>query len=156
MFLYAVSSFIFTCDVSSSGCKFNHPSPAAAVASPARAPAPAPAPNAASVASAAQAPPKSLFNPTAGQTRFDPAIPRDQFRNCLGQLYDLSPDGAFRGNRIAVYQAYTGENFTFNEPKAALEKKGFAVVLWREKLPPVDEFRKTLDTCCQLWLLSGA
>jgi hypothetical protein len=55
-----------------------------------------------------------------------------------------------------VYQAYTGENFTFAEPKAALEKKGFEVVLWREKLPPVGDFAKTLDTCCQLWLLSGA
>ena len=78
-----------------------------------------------------------------------------KFRNVVGPQYDLSPDGAFHGNRIAVYQAYIGENFTFAEPKAALEKKGFTVVLWHGTLPPVDEFTKTLDTCCQLWVLSG-
>lgn len=44
-----------------------------------------------------------VFNPIAGQTRFDKSIPRDQFRNVVGQQYDLSPDGVFCGNKIAVY-----------------------------------------------------
>jgi uncharacterized protein YegL len=44
-----------------------------------------------------------VFNPIAGQTRFDKSIPRDQFRNVVGQQYDLSPDGVFCGNKVAVY-----------------------------------------------------
>lgn len=97
-----------------------------------------------------------VFNPTAGQTRFDKSIPRDQFRNVVGAQFDLSPDGAFCGNKIAVYQAYIGDNFTFQEPKEALEKKGFEVVLWHGQLPSVEEFCSTLGQCCQLWLISGA
>ncbi len=94
-------------------------------------------------------------NATAGQTRFDKSLLRDQFQNVSGTQYDLAPDGAFRGNTIAVWQAYTGEGFTFQEPKNALEKKGFEVVHWHGKLPSVEEFKTTLERCCQLWLLSG-
>jgi len=97
-----------------------------------------------------------VFNASAGRTRFDKSLPRDQFHNVVGVQYDLSPDGAFCGNKIAVYQAYIGENFTFEEPKQALEKKGFEVVLWHGRLPSVEEFTATLGQCCQLWLVSGA
>ena len=76
-------------------------------------------------------------NASAGQTHFDKSLSRDQFQNVAGTQFDLSPDGAFRGNKIAVYQAYIGEGFTFQEPKQALEKKGFEVVLWHGRLPPV-------------------
>lgn len=96
-----------------------------------------------------------VFNATAGQTRFDKSLPRDQFRNVVGVEFDLSPDGAFSGNKIAVYQAYIGENFTFQEPKQALEQKGFEVVLWHGQLPSLEDFSKTLGQCCQLWLISG-
>jgi len=97
----------------------------------------------------------SVFNPVAGQTRFDQSVARDQFQNVVGSQFDLSPDGAFNGHIIAVYTAYTGGDYTFNESKAALEKKGFTVVLWYGQLPPVDQFRSTLEKCCQLWLISG-
>jgi hypothetical protein len=97
----------------------------------------------------------SLFNTAAGKTRFDASVARDEYHNVVGSQYDLSPDGAFNGHTIAVYQAYTGEGFTFQEPKAALEKKGFTVILWHGQLPPVHEFQSALDSSCQLWLISG-
>ena len=60
---------------------------------PGPAPAPAPAParqvNPGPAPAPAPAPPPafSLFNPTAGQTKFDKSIPRDVFHNVVGSQY---------------------------------------------------------------------
>ena len=90
----------------------------------------------------------------AGVTRFHKSTPRDKFGNVAGPEYDLSPDGTFRGQTILVIQLYTGE-FTFAEPKAALERKGFTVDL-HTSLPDLKTFCKALDKSCQLWVVSGS
>ena len=90
----------------------------------------------------------------AGVTRFHKSIPRDQFGNVAGPEYDLSPDGTFRGQTILVMQLYTGEGFTFAEPKAALERKGFTVDV-RTSLPELKTFCTVLSSSCQLWVVSG-
>jgi hypothetical protein len=92
----------------------------------------------------------------AGVTRFHKSIPRDQFGNVAGPEYDLSPDGTFRDppQTILVMQLYTGEGFTFAEPKAALERKGFTVDV-RTSLPELKTFCTVLSSSCQLWVVSG-
>lgn len=98
-----------------------------------------------------------IYGRFAGQTRFDRAAHRDRFGNVAGQEYDLSPDGAFRGDRILIMQFYTGEGFTFAEPKAELEKKGFSVTLLSEGFPTTAAaMRRLLADKCQLWIVSGA
>lgn len=76
------------------------------------------------------------------------------FGNVAGPEYDLSPDGKFKGQTISVLQLYTGEGLDFMKPKAAPERKGFAVNIWTT-LPPVDEFVSGLKRSCQLWVISG-
>ena len=91
----------------------------------------------------------------SGRGKFDKSVPRDRFGNVAGPEYDLSPDGTFKGQQVAVLQLYTGEGFSFASPKAALEKKGFAVQIWTA-LPPVAEFVAGIKRACQLWVISGA
>src|SRR6516225_6126658 len=45
----------------------------------------------------------------------------DRFGNVAGNQYDLARDGAFDGETVAVIQLYTGENFDFQLPTAALK-----------------------------------
>ena len=85
----------------------------------------------------------------------DGPIKRDVHGNIEGAEFDLSPDGAFRGIKIAVYQAFVCGGFMLEEFKQALEKKGFELVLWQGALPSLEEFCNTLDQCSQLWLISS-
>ena len=91
----------------------------------------------------------------AGKNAFAKSVPRDRFGNVQGPEYDLSPDGKFKGQSIAVLQLYTGEGFTFGSPTAALERKGFEVIRWTA-MPDVATFRKALFKVCQLWIVSGS
>ena len=90
----------------------------------------------------------------AGKTKFDKTIHRDKFNNVVGPEYDLSPDNAFKGQRIVILQLYSEASFTFAKPKLALERKGFIVDIYKY-LPSVKEFTKILKKACQLWVISN-
>ena len=97
--------------------------------------------------------PPGLYGEHAGQTQFAVSIERDTFGNVAGSKYDLSPDGTFSGETIAVLQLYTGEGFTFAEPSAAFERKGFDVLRWTS-VPTLAAFETGLKKSCQLWIIS--
>ncbi len=80
---------------------------------------------------------------------------RDGFGNASGNQYDLAVDGAFEGQTIVVLQLYTGENFDFEKPKAALKEKGFSVYRYSNQPPSPEELKKSLDKACQFWLISS-
>ena len=80
---------------------------------------------------------------------------RDGFGNASGNQYDLAVDGAFEGQTIVVLQLYTGENFDFEKPKAALKEKGFSVYRYSNQPPSAQELKKSLDKACQFWLISS-
>ena len=97
--------------------------------------------------------PLGLYGEHAGQTQFAVSIQRDTFGNVAGSEYDLSPDGTFSGETIAILQLYTGEGFTFAEPTAALKRKGFEVLRWTS-IPALAAFEAGLKQSCQLWIIS--
>ncbi len=98
------------------------------------------------------------YNKIAGYNDLDESdnkqVVRDRYGNLIGATYDLCPDYAFKGDNIAVLHLYTGEGFDFNLPKAALEKKGFSLIIWRNSPPPIEEFKQVLDKSSQLWIVS--
>jgi hypothetical protein len=96
-----------------------------------------------------------VYGQHAGRTKFDKSVKRDTFGNVDGPEYDLSPDGTFAGQNIAVLQLYSGEGFTFAAPRAALQRKGFTVHIWTA-MPSVAEFEAQLRHSCQLWVISGS
>lgn len=83
-----------------------------------------------------------------------PGAVRDKYGNPGGSQYDLIKDNAFSGYTIAVLHLYTGEGFNFKLPEAALKEKGFKIHRWT-RTPRIKEFEKTLDTACQLWVISS-
>ncbi len=95
-----------------------------------------------------------VFTDAAGKVNIK-GVQTDAFGNPLGNEFDLAKDGAFKGYSIAVLHLYTGEGFDFSKPLAALKEKGFDVVRWADAAPPVDDFRKDLRKCCQLWVISN-
>jgi hypothetical protein len=81
----------------------------------------------------------------------------DRYGNASGTNYDLAVDGAFEGQTVAVIHLYTGmggENFDFEDPKAALKQKGFSVYRWVGAAPKPDELRKKLKKASQLWVIA--
>ncbi len=82
--------------------------------------------------------------------------PADDYGNAQGNQYDLVVDGAFEGQTVAVLHFYTGENFDFSLPKAALAEKGFSVYRWQNQAPSPEELAKALEKANQLWIISGA
>ncbi|MBI3240152.1 MAG: hypothetical protein HYZ43_15110 [Flavobacteriia bacterium] len=79
----------------------------------------------------------------------------DNFGNASGNQYDLAVDGAFEGQTIVVLQFYTGENFDFEKPKAALKEKGFSVYRFSNAAPSPKELEEALSKACQLWVISS-
>lgn len=79
---------------------------------------------------------------------------RDNYGNAAGNEYDLAVDGAFEGQTIVVLHFYTGENFDFSLPKAALAEKGFSVYRFMNAAPEPKELKEALDKACQLWIIS--
>jgi hypothetical protein len=94
-----------------------------------------------------------VFTDAAGKVNIT-GVQTDTFGNPLGNEFDLAKDGAFKGYSIAVLHLYTGEGFDFSKPQAALKEKGFDIVRWADAAPPLDEFRRELWRCCQLWVIS--
>jgi len=80
---------------------------------------------------------------------------KDNFGNLLGNEYDLAKDNAFKGKNIAVLHLYTGEGFDFSLPTKALKEKGFSITRWQNSPPSIDEFKSTLATSSQLWVISS-
>lgn len=80
----------------------------------------------------------------------------DKYGNAESNQYDLAVDGAFIGNTIAVLHFYTGENFNFEKPKAALAEKGFGVYRWLNYPPSPEELRSKLQEANQLWIISNS
>src|SRR3990167_5940310 len=75
----------------------------------------------------------------------------DNFGNASGNQYDLAVDG----QTIVVLQFYTGENFDFEKPKAALKEKGFSVYRFSNAAPSPKELEEALSKACQLWVISS-
>lgn len=80
---------------------------------------------------------------------------KDHHGNSQGNQYDLAVDGAFDGQTVAVLHLYTGEEFDFALPKAALAEKGFSVYRWLNEPPSPEELEKKLEKACQLWIISS-
>lgn len=80
---------------------------------------------------------------------------KDNYGNASGNQYDLAVDGAFEGQTIVVLHLYTGENFDFEKPKAALKEKGFSVYRYINQPPSPEELEKSLAKACQLWVISN-
>lgn len=78
----------------------------------------------------------------------------DGHGNAAGNQYDLAVDGAFEGQTIVVLHFYTGENFDFEKPKAALKEKGFSVYRYINNPPSPEELEAALGKACQLWVIS--
>ena len=100
----------------------------------------------------------TYYNKIAGKNDVDQSekkeINRDQYGNLNGASYDLCPNDAFKGETIAVLHLYTS-GFDFSLPKAALEQKGFSLIIWRNTPPDIQEFRQALKKSCQLWIISN-
>ena len=112
------------------------------------------------------------YTPVAGKSRQEGTVRRDRFGNADGPAYDLGKDGAFRGQKIAVLQLYTGhpsvlgslfgrsglfvEDFDFKAPRAALAEKGFTLIHHRDTPPPPEVLEQQLEQASQLWLISDA
>lgn len=94
--------------------------------------------------------PKNPFN----NSRARRAANMDKYGNPEGPDFDLVKDGAFKGLQIAVLHLYTGEDFHFDLPAAALAEKGFTVKRWENSPPSAGELQKTLKQSCQLWIIS--
>lgn len=77
---------------------------------------------------------------------------RDGFGNAAGSTFDLAVDGAFEGQTVAVIQLY---DFSFEDARAALKQKGFAVYRWSNTAPSPEELEEKLAKACQLWIISG-
>ncbi len=78
----------------------------------------------------------------------------DGFGNAKGNQYDLAVDGAFKGQTVVVLHFYTGENFDFELPKAALAEKGFSVYRFSNAAPTPEVLEEALSKACQLWVIS--
>lgn len=81
---------------------------------------------------------------------------KDNFGNATGNEFDLAVDGAFEGQTIVVLHFYTGENFDFEKPKAALKEKGFSVYRYINNPPTPKELEIALSKACQLWVISSS
>lgn len=79
---------------------------------------------------------------------------KDNYGNATGNQFDLAIDGAFEGQTIVVLHLYTGENFDFEKPKAALKEKGFSVYRYMNQPPSPTELEEALSKACQLWVIS--
>ena len=78
----------------------------------------------------------------------------DRYGNAEGNQYDLAVDGAFEGETITVLHFYTGGNFDFSLPQAALKEKGFSVYRYINAPPTPEKLKEALDKSCQLWIIS--
>lgn len=83
-------------------------------------------------------------------------VDKDGYGNAQGTQYDLAPDGAFEGQTVLVLHLYTGEGFDFENPRKALEEKGFSVVRYKDYPPSPEQLKADLDKACQLWIISDA
>ena len=84
-----------------------------------------------------------------------PGATKDSFGNPSGSEFDLAQDGAFEGYTIIVLNLVS-QYCTLNQPQAALEKKGFKLIEYKEP-PAVDDLKRILRTPnSQLWVISGA
>ncbi len=78
-------------------------------------------------------------------------VKRDSFGNASDSKYDLAVDGAFEGQTIVVLQLYP---FSFEEPRKALEKKGFSVYRFNGLTSP-EKLEEALGKANQFWLISS-
>jgi hypothetical protein len=104
--------------------------------------------------------PVERMNKSTGQTEItyeERAVEdKDNYGNAAGNQYDLAIDGAFEGQTIVVLHFYTGENFDFEKPKAALKEKGFSVYRYSNAAPTPEDLEIALSKACQLWVISSS
>ena len=77
--------------------------------------------------------------------------PRDAHGNAAGSTYDLAVDGAFSGQTVLVIDLY-GQDFS--HPTAAVGRKGFSVVRYRE-VPSLEVLEAGLKKANQFWILAS-
>ena len=97
---------------------------------------------------------RSPYTMNAGKTTIR-GVPTDRHGNATGNQWDLAQDGGFLGHSIVVLHLYTKEDFDFAKPTAALKKKGFKVIRFENKPPPLNEFKSVLAQASQLWVISS-
>jgi len=99
-------------------------------------------------------PPKALvFSEHAGEGAI--AGEADKFGNVKGDIGDLVRDGTFKGQTVVVLKLIHETACTFNEAKAALEKKGLTVKVYDAgNLPDATALDKMLQDANQCWVIS--
>lgn len=107
--------------------------------------------------------PKSVARDADGAVQYDRSgdtiyrtVAKDEYGNAQGEQYDLAAEGAFEGQTILVLHLYTGEGFDFSYPEGALRDKGFSIVRYENHPPSPEQFKRDLDSACQLWIISDA
>ena len=96
--------------------------------------------------------PAKRVEETPNAERGSPTIKRDKHGNAGGPQFDLAYDGAFEGQTIVVmFLVPWGD---FNNAKAALETKGFKVVVVRD-VPKPKTLKGLLAKTNQFWLVSS-
>lgn len=94
---------------------------------------------------------RTPYTKWAGMSNIPEAI-KDKYGNPQGSQYDLVEDGSFQGYKIVVLNLC--DECYFDQPKIALEKKGFEVVEY-VTLPPIFSLMLALRSDkSQLWIIS--
>lgn len=87
------------------------------------------------------------------QERVAAMAERDQFGNLIGNKFDLVADGMICGTIVALIRyAYKGQENVHDKAFAALQKKGFKVIQYRE---PCESMIHDLQEANQFWIISG-
>ena len=81
-------------------------------------------------------------------------IAKDAYGNISGSQYDLAKDGAFAGKTVAILNLHKS-TLDFSCAIKSIEEKGFSIIYWHGKLPSHVDFKLTLSTASQLWVISA-
>ena len=92
---------------------------------------------------------RTPYTKWAGMSNIPEAI-KDKYGNPQGSQYDLVEDGSFQGYKIVVLNLC--DECYFDQPKIALEKKGFEVVEY-VTLPPIFSLMLFLLRKCLLLII---
>ena len=95
---------------------------------------------------------RSPYTKWAGISNIPDAI-KDRYGNPSGSQYDLAQDGSFVGYKIILLNFC--DEVTFSQPAAALKRKGFDVIEYKN-LPSANALADIIfDGKTQLWIISS-
>ena len=98
---------------------------------------------------APEAVPADQYSAWAGQNQIAGAG-ADKYGNASGSQYDLIQDGSVREAKVVVLNQVSWE-ITLNQPKAALERKGFTLIELRDGAGLPEQ----LADAAEFWIISG-